>query len=59
MFNKPFEITEDALPFMWNKNAILFITQLLDFNPETRLGSKGIQQLKEHIWLKEINWKGI
>jgi len=33
-----------------------FIQQLLQKNPEERLGSKGADQIKKHKWLESIDW---
>ena len=40
----------------WSKESIDFINKLLIRNPEERLGFKGIQELKEHLWLKYYPW---
>lgn len=33
-----------------------FITRLLDVNPRTRLGANSIDELKFHVWFKNIDW---
>jgi hypothetical protein len=33
-----------------------FIEKLLDMNPKTRLGSRSIDEIKEHPFFKGIDW---
>ena len=40
----------------WSKESINFINNLLKRNPEERLGYKGINELKQHLWLKYYPW---
>ena len=40
----------------WSKEIIDFINSLLIRNPEERLGFKGINELKEHLWLRYYPW---
>ena len=40
----------------WSKESINFINNLLKRNPEERLGFKGINELKEHLWLRYYPW---
>ena len=40
----------------WSKESIYFINKLLMRNPEQRLGYKGINELKEHSWLRYYPW---
>ena len=32
------------------------VSKLICVNPEKRLGSKGIEEIMNHPWFKEINW---
>ena len=34
-----------------------FVNELLLLNPEERLGSKGIQKLKNHPFFDDFDWK--
>ena len=40
----------------WSENSRDFINKLLQRRPIKRLGYTGIKELKNHIWLKDINW---
>ena len=53
------EIKIDELPFKWSPKAADFINQLLQRSPEKRLGHNGIEDIKNHPWLADIDWKNI
>ena len=40
----------------WSENSRDFINKLLQRKPIKRLGYGGIRELKNHIWMKDINW---
>ena len=40
----------------WSENSRDFINKLLQRRPIKRLGYSGIKEIKNHIWLKDINW---
>ena len=40
----------------WSENSRDFINKLLQRRPVKRLGYTGIRELKNHIWMKDINW---
>jgi hypothetical protein len=51
------------LPKRWSIEAADFInkvqfsiTKLLIRNPLNRLGANGIEELKEHPWLRDVDW---
>lgn len=56
---KQAEVKLDELPYRWSPKAADFINQLLMRNPEKRLGSGGIDELKNHPWLADVDWKSI
>ena len=41
----------------WSENSRDFINRLLQRRPVKRLGYNGIKELKNHLWLKDINWE--
>ena len=44
----------------WSLESADFINQLLQRQPHKRLGYKGgINEIKKHPWLKDINWKDL
>ena len=40
----------------WSENSKDFINRLLQRRPIKRLGYSGIKELKNHLWLKDIDW---
>ena len=40
----------------WSFDAENFINKMLYRKPHKRLGNEGINEIKEHIWFKSINW---
>ena len=50
-------ISEKDLPPGWSPESIDFINKLIKRNKESRLGFNGINELKEHPWLANVNWK--
>ena len=50
------EIKFEDINESWSKESADFINKLLMRKPEQRLGYKGINELKEHPWLKYYPW---
>ncbi len=53
----------DQLPKNWPAQAAdfinrvhIYLSQLLVRTPAHRLGANGIQELKNHVWMKNVNW---
>jgi len=46
-------------PDYLSPKAKLFLEGLLQKNPVLRLGAGGINELKNHLWLKGTNWEGL
>lgn len=51
------KIYEKDVPSGWSFSSIDFINKLLKRNKESRLGYNGIDELKKHEWLSNINWR--
>ena len=43
----------------WSQNSKDFINRLLQRRPIKRLGYSGIKELKNHLWLKDIDWDAL
>lgn len=43
----------------WSREAIHFCNSLIQRKRERRLGENGIIELKNHPWLKNVNWESI
>lgn len=53
------EMDPELKPKYFNDPATDFCKRLLDKNPETRLGSRGIEEIMEHDWFDCYNWEMI
>ena len=56
---KDFVLTKKDLPQGWSIDSADFINKLLKKQPNLRLGSRGIDEIKSHSWLKYFNWKDL
>ena len=54
---KQIVINSDNIAEGWSKESADFINKLLILEPEKRIGYKGINELKEHLWLKYYPWE--
>ena len=59
IMKKDFVLTKKDLPQGWSIDSADFINKLLKKQPNLRLGSRGIDEIKSHSWLKYFNWKDL
>lgn len=59
VMKKQIGITKDEIPSGWSLEAIDFVNQLIQRKPLNRLGFNGPEEVKEHPFLKETNWKDL
>jgi hypothetical protein len=57
ILNKQAKIKKSEIPENWSMNSADFINKLLIRKGDLRLGHGGISELKEHPWMKNIDWK--
>ena len=50
---------EEIITQNWSKESIDFINKLLIRKPEERLGYKGIEELRDHPWLRYYPWSSL
>ena len=53
---KQAKINKEELPDDWSDNSMEFINALLQRRPKKRLGYNGVDEIKKHPWMKDINW---
>ena len=53
---KQAKIHKDEIPNTWSLDSMDFINKLLLRKPNKRLGYNGVNEIKKHKWLNEINW---
>ena len=56
---KQAKLNEAEIPYTWSNEAADFINKLLKRKPNKRLGYNGINELKSHIWMRDINWNAL
>ena len=52
-------IKAHEIPNGWSKEAADFINNLIQRKPNARLGYKGINEIKQHQWFNDLNWKDL
>lgn len=60
----PMDVEVKKKPIYFNKDIFSnisedFIKKLLQFNPKKRLGSKGVDEIKNHAFFEGINWDSV
>ena len=56
IFAKQIKIRKDNIPDNWSKEAADFINKLIERKPTNRLGNDGPEEVKQHKWLKGVDW---
>lgn len=56
MLAKQAQIKPSEVPANWSFEAADFINRLIQRKPENRLGFQGIEEIKNHPWIRTINW---
>lgn len=59
IFGKQIALRKSDLPPGWSMEAADFINKTLQRKPANRLGLNGPNEVKSHIWLKDVDWQGI
>jgi len=57
IFAKQVKIRKENIPDNWSVECADFINKLLQRKPTNRLGYNGPEEVKQHKWLKDIDWK--
>lgn len=56
ILSKQAEIKPEDVPKNWSLEGADFINKMLLRNPHYRLGAGGIEEIKQHPWLRNIDW---
>ena len=59
MMAKQVQVKKDQIPNGWSVESADFINRLLQRKPINRLGLRGCIEVKEHLWFKDFDWKGL
>ena len=57
IISKQAKLNIDDIPDDWSNEAMDFINQLLQRKPKKRLGFNGVREIKNHAWMKDIDWE--
>ena len=53
------QVKKGMIPQGWGVESADFINRLLQRKPINRLGLRGSIEVKEHLWFKDFDWKGL
>lgn len=56
---KQVQVKKTQIPHGWSVESADFINRLLQRKPANRLGLRGPTEVKEHLWFKDYDWKGL
>eukprot|EP00826_Nyctotherus_ovalis_P064830 TRINITY_DN9517_c0_g1_i8.p1 TRINITY_DN9517_c0_g1~~TRINITY_DN9517_c0_g1_i8.p1 ORF type:complete len:134 (+),score=2.21 TRINITY_DN9517_c0_g1_i8:76-477(+) len=56
---KEINLTRANTPEGWSSAAADFINKCLHRKPANRLGANGPDEVRQHIWLRDVNWAEI
>ena len=59
VMKKQISITKNEIPKGWSLASIDFVNQCIQRKPLNRLGFNGPEEVKEHPFLKDVDWKGL
>lgn len=59
MLAKQVQLKKTDMPDGWSLEALDFTNKLLQRKPQNRLGFGGPAEVKNHVWLKDVDWVGI
>lgn len=51
------QLTKNNVPSDWSFEAADFINKCLQIKPANRLGANGPIEIKQHLWLKNLDWE--
>ena len=57
IISKQAKISKEELPEEWSEESREFINLLLQRKPRKRLGYNGVDEIKQHPWMKDIDWE--
>ena len=53
------KLRKSSVTKRWSLEIVDFVNKLLQRKPQERLGFRGTSELKNHLWLRDVNWKSI
>ena len=59
IISKQAKLKSDDIPEDWSNESMDFINQLLQRKPKKRLGFNGVGEIKNHPWMKNMDWESL
>ena len=59
IISKQARLKIDDIPDDWSNDSMDFINKLLQRKPQKRLGYNGIDEIKNHLWMSDIDWDSL
>ena len=59
IISKQAKLRSDDIPEDWSNESMDFINQLLQRKPKKRLGFNGVGEIKNHPWMKNMDWESL
>ena len=56
---KQIQLRKTEIPEGWSLEAADFVNKLLQRNPSNRLGVNGAHEVKNHAWLRNVQWQKV
>ena len=56
IISKQAKLKIEEIPDDWSEKSMDFINKLLQRKPVKRLGYNGVEEIKNHPWMKDIDW---
>ena len=56
IISKQAKLEADDVPDDWTQESMDFINKLLQRKAKKRLGYNGVEEIKNHAWMKDIDW---
>ena len=57
IISRQVRLVKTQVPAGWSMESADFINKLLERNPDNRLGCNGPSEVKNHVWLRDFQWK--
>ena len=56
ILSKQVQVKQNEIPEGWSAESADFVNRLIQRKPVNRMGMNGPEEVKQHPWIKEVNW---
>ncbi|CAG9326968.1 unnamed protein product [Blepharisma stoltei] len=57
ILDRQIQLKHENLSGDWSKECVDFVNKLIQREPQNRLGFKGVSEVKNHPWVKNVEWE--